>query len=63
MPEYTETFAKFIITAREEYDQLCASIDAGEVPAGHAVTLSITIPAEDVDRIRFDRLIVVANDG
>ena len=52
--EYTETFAKFIISCRQEYDVLCDTIRRGEVPAGHSATISIRIPADWVDRIRFD---------
>lgn len=56
MSEYTETFAKFILSCRHEYDVLCERIDEGEIPAGHGVKMMIEIPADDVDRIRFDRI-------
>jgi hypothetical protein len=59
--EYTETFAKFILSARKEYDALCDRVAAGEVPAGYGVTILIEIPAGDVDRIRFD-LIAAMNE-
>lgn len=52
--EYTDTFAKFIVSCRHEYDILCARIDDGDIPAGHGVVIRIEIPAEDIDRIRFD---------
>jgi hypothetical protein len=55
--EYTETFAKFILSCRKQYDELCRSIDDGEVPGGHGVSIRIDIPAEDIDRIRFDRIL------
>jgi hypothetical protein len=52
----TETFAKFILTAKREYELLCERIDAGELPGGHGVRIMIEIPADDIDRIRFDRI-------
>jgi len=55
-------FAKFIISCRMEYDELCRQIDDGEVPAGHGVRMRIEIPADDVDRIRFER-IAMMNGG
>jgi hypothetical protein len=54
--EYTATFAKFIISCRAEYDELCERIDRGEVPAGHGLIVRLEIPPEDVDRIRFERI-------
>lgn len=59
--EYTEAFAKFILSAREEYDVLCERIAAGDVPARHSVIIRIEIPADWVDRIRFD--LIAAMDG
>jgi hypothetical protein len=55
-------FAKFIISCRVEYDELCRQIDQGGVPAGHGVIMRIEIPPDDVDRMRFER-IAVMNGG
>lgn len=60
--EYTEAFAKFIISCREEYDVLCDRIREGVVPAGHSATISIRIPADWVDRIRFDVIAEMTED-
>jgi hypothetical protein len=59
--EYTETFAKFILSAKKEYDVLCERVAAGEIPVRHNVTILIEIPADDVDRIRFD--LIAATNG
>jgi hypothetical protein len=60
--EYTETFAKYILSCRKEYDVLCGRIANGELPAGSGVTIKITIPADDIDRIRFD-ILAAMNGG
>lgn len=59
--EHTEAFAKFILSAKQEYDVLCERIAAGDIPARHSVTILIEIPADWVDRIRFD--LITAMDG
>ena len=60
MAEYTEAFAAFILEAKDAFDDLCAEIDAGNVPAGNSATVRITVPVVVVDRIRFDRLAAAA---
>lgn len=60
--EYTETFAKFILSAKHEYDVLCERIAAGEIPARHGVRVTIEVPPDWIDRIRFD-LIAAMNGG
>jgi len=59
---YTEQFAKFIISCRMEYDELCRRIDDGEIPAGHGVTMRLEIPPDDIDRIRFERIAALNGD-
>lgn len=54
MAEYTESFARFIIECKEAYADVCARIANGEVPAGSKASLTIEIPREVVDRIRFE---------
>ena len=63
MAEYTEAFAAFILEAREAFRDLERRIDRGEVPAGKAVTLKITIPPLVVDHIRQDRLVEAGRNG
>lgn len=60
--EYNEPFAKFILSAKHEYDKLCEQIAAGEVPARYGVTIQIDIPADWIDRMRFE-LIAAMNGG
>jgi len=59
--EYTETFAKFILSAKQEYDVLAERIRDGDIPAGHGVSIHIVIPPNDIDRIRFD--VIAAMNG
>ena len=63
MAEYTEAFARFILEARDAYNDLCAEIEAGRVPAGNSATVRITLPAVVVDQIRADRLAALAANG
>jgi hypothetical protein len=59
--EYTETYTKFMLSAKHEYEVLCERITAGDIPARHSVTILIEIPADWVDKIRFD--LIAAMDG
>ena len=51
-----------MLSAKHEYDVLCERIAGDGVPAGHGVIVRIEIPADWVDRIRFD-LIASTNGG
>jgi hypothetical protein len=59
--EYSEVFAKFILECRDGYNDLCAKIDAGDVKAGAAATLKVTLAPEAVDQIRFERIAAAAS--
>lgn len=60
MAEYTETFAGFILECKQAYEDLCARIEAGDVPSGGTATVRITLNAQAVNRIRADRLLLAA---
>jgi len=60
--EYTETFAKFIISCQREYTRFCERVAAGEVPPHASVKMTLDIPADDVDRIRFDMIAATNGD-
>ena len=51
-----------MLSAKHQYDLLCKGIADGDVPAGHGVIVRMEIPADWVDRIRFD-LIANHNGG
>ena len=60
--EPSETFAKFIISCRMQFDELCRQIEAGEVPAGHGCIMRLEMTADDVDRLRFERIAALNGD-
>jgi hypothetical protein len=44
------------------FDELCRQIEAGEVPAGHGCIMRLEMTADDVDRLRFERIAALNGD-
>jgi hypothetical protein len=65
MPEFTKSYVAFMRECKQAFDDLGQMIDGGRVSPGNKCTVKITIPAEVVDQIRFERLatLVEASDG
>lgn len=63
MTEYTESFAKFILSCKASYEDLVEKIENGDVVAGQMAKVTIEIPALDVDRIRLERLAIASANG
>jgi hypothetical protein len=61
MAEYTRARLSFIKECNKGFDDLCDAIDRGDVPAGRSAKLSIEIPPDIVDQVRFDRLASAAS--
>lgn len=60
MGDYPEAYVAFMHECKAAYGDLCERITNGDVPAGAKATVTITIPASIVDRVRFDVLAAAA---
>jgi hypothetical protein len=63
MAEYSEAFARYIMECKRSYEDVLAAIERGDVPPGRGAQITIQIPAQAVDRMRFDVIAAGVSNG